>query len=510
MPVRVRYAPSPTGRLHVGNLRAALFDFLYAKRHGGTCILRIEDTDRTRYSAEAEEYQYDALRWCGIEFDESPQKGGPDAPYRQSERKDAGIYAETIQRLLDEGLAYKAFDTSAELEEMREYQQINKQQVGYYGGIWREATPEQVSKAEADGIPFVIRLKMPRGQTIQIQDKVRGLIEWNSSDLDDPVLIKADGMPTYHFAAMVDDHLMGITHIIRGDEWISSAPKHAWLFDALGWERPQFVHVPIIKGKDGKKLSKRHGSTSVLDYKALGYLPEALVNFIALIGWSPKGDREFLPMPELIEAFDLDGIQPSPGVFDLDKLRWLNGHYIRQTPLDDLISMVLAYAADPDIEAFYETEDEEMPHGDPRPYLKLLREGIERDPVLGREAIKLEQERVTTLADFGAAAAFFFQDEPPMDPKAVEKWFAQPHVRPMLEFFIEKLRAVGAIDYEACEAMVRGYAEANGMEKLGPAVHPTRVALTGKTAGPGLFELMAALGPQRMIGRFERAVRMLP
>ena len=510
MSVRVRYAPSPTGRLHVGNLRAALFDFLLAKRHGGTSILRIEDTDRTRYSAEAEDYQYEAMKWCGIEFDESPQKGGSSAPYRQSERKEAGIYAPTIKRLLDEGLAYKAFDTSQELDDMREYQQINKQQVGYYGGIWRDASPEQVAEAEAAGKPHVIRLKMPRDVTIKLQDKVRGLIEWNSSDIDDPVLIKADGMPTYHFAAMVDDHLMNITHIIRGDEWISSAPKHAWLFDCLGWDRPQFVHVPIIKGKDGKKLSKRHGSTSVLDYKALGYLPEALVNFIALIGWSPKGDREILPLPELIEAFDLDGIQPSPGVFDIDKLRWLNGQYIRMMDLDVLMATVKQFADDPDVLAVYETEDEEMPHGDPRAYLKLLVEGLERYPELGREAIKLEQERVVTLADFGEATAFFFQDEVPMDPKATEKWFGQAHVRPMLESFKSQLGAHEKVTVEFCEAMVRGYATEHGIEKLGPVVHPTRVALTGKTAGPGLFELMAALGPARMISRFERALGMLP
>ena len=324
------------------------------------------------------------------------------------------------------------------------------------------------------------------------------------------MLIKADGMPTYHFAAMVDDHLMGISHIIRGDEWISSAPKHAWLFDCLGWERPQFVHVPIIKGKDGKKLSKRHGSTSVLDYKALGYLPEALVNFIALIGWSPKGDREILPFTELIEAFDLDGIQPSPGVFDIDKLRWLNGQYIRMMPLDELVETVKAFASDPEVLAFYEAEDEEMPHGDPRPYLQLLLEGMEKDPELGREAIKLEQERVVTLADFGEAAAFFFQEEVPMDPKATEKWFAQPHVRPLLESFKSQLASLETVDHTFCETMVRGYAEANGIEKLGPVVHPTRVALTGKTAGPGLFELMAALGPERMIRRFDRALGMLP
>ena len=263
MSVRVRFAPSPTGMLHVGALRDALHKFLLARHEGGCNILRIEDTDRTRYNADSENEFVDTLRWAGIVFDEGPHVGGPFAPYRQSERKAAGIYAEWIDVLLKKGHAYKAFETPEELAEMRKFQELNKESTGYFGGRWREASPEQVAEAEAAGKPFVIRQRIPRGTTIAIEDVIRGRVEWNSDDVDDPVLIKADGMPTYHFAAIVDDHLMGITHTMRGEEWLSSAPKHACLFDQFGWDRPLFVHCPVIVGNDGNKLSKRHGATRV-------------------------------------------------------------------------------------------------------------------------------------------------------------------------------------------------------------------------------------------------------
>src|SRR5580704_2831604 len=305
MSVRVRFAPSPTGMLHVGALRDALFKHLTAKHYGGENILRIEDTDRTRYSADSEQEFIDTLRWVGIEFDEGPHIGGPHAPYRQSERKEAGIYAKWIEVLLEKGGAYKAFETPEELTEMREIQTINKQPTGYYGGAWRDASPEQVAEAEASGKPFVVREKIRRGRTVVIEDAIRGRIEWDSDTVDDAVLIKGDGMPTYHFAAMVDDHLMGTTHIFRGEEWLPSSPFHRLLFEQFGWTAPVFVHCAVIVGPDGKKLSKRHGATRVLDYGAQGYLKEPLKNFIALIGWSPGDEREIMTETELIEAFSL-------------------------------------------------------------------------------------------------------------------------------------------------------------------------------------------------------------
>lgn len=497
--------------LHVGALRDALFKYLLAEHHGGANILRIEDTDRSRYNPDSEQEFVDSLNWVGITFSEGPHVGGPFAPYRQSERKEAGIYDEWIKKLLELGHAYKAFDTTEELEDMRQFQQINKQQVGYFGGAWRDATAEQVAEAEKAGKAYVIRQRIPRNKTIVIEDLIRGRIEWDSNTVDDPVLIKADGMPTYHFAAMVDDHLMEISHIIRGEEWISSAPKHAALFDAFGWQRPVFVHCAVIKGKDGKKLSKRDGATRVLDYRWEGYLPEALLNFILLIGWAPGEDREILTRDEMVEAFTLDKLQESPGVFDIDKLRWLNGHYIRSKDADELFELLLAFAQDPQTDAYWEAfVPEEGQRIDPafiRQSLRTLCDAALKDPSYAREAVRLEQERVVTLADLGPATEFFFLDEPALDEKAVEKWFAQGHVRELFETLIGQLETLSEVTVEECERMVRGYGDAKGFEKLGPVVHPVRVALTGRTFGPGLFELMSLLGPERMVARLRRALR---
>ncbi len=514
MSVRVRFAPSPTGMLHVGALRDALFKFLFVKRFDGINILRIEDTDRTRYSPDSELEFIETLKWVGISFDEGPHIGGPNAPYRQSERKEAGIYAQWIEKLLDEGFAYKAFDTAKELEEMREIQSLNKQSTGYYGGIWRDATKDQVAAAEAEGKTYVIRQRIPRDTTIAIDDAVRGRIEWDSNTIDDPVLIKADGMPTYHFASMVDDHLMEITHIIRGEEWLSSAPKHAALFDAFGWERPIFVHCPVIVGTDGKKLSKRHGATRVLDYAAQGYLQGPLKNFIALIGWSPGDDREIMSEQELIEAFDLNGLQPSPGKFDLEKLRWLNGNAIRALSIDDLMSVVLDYLSTPYTFEYLSQVEQEPGKPDPKQVLKslqLLERGIRQDPSYAMEALKLEQQRVHTLADFGEACEFFFVDLPSMDQKAVDKWFQLPTTRELFNTLLEKCGSTFGPDSEpeVYEAVLRDFQVQSGLDKLGPIVHPTRVALTGKTTGPGLFELMAVLGPERIAKRVNSAMGML-
>lgn len=513
MSVRVRYAPSPTGSPHVGNIRDALFKHYFAKHHRGVNILRIEDTDRTRYVPGVEEEIVESLNWLGIEFQEGYGIGGDLGPYRQSERKERGIYAHWTRILLEKGAAYKAFDTPEELAEMREFQQINKQHVGYFGGVWRDATPAQVEAAERDGKPMVVRLRIPRDTTIVIQDAIRGRIEWDSNTVDDPVLIKGDGMPTYHFAAMVDDHLMGITHIMRGEEWISSAPKHAVLFDAFGWERPIFVHCPVINGKDGKKLSKRHGDTKCLDYRSAGYLARALKNFIVLIGWAPGGDRELMSDEEIIEAFDIPGLQPAPGVFDLDKLRWMNGTYIRQLSVPDLVSAVEAYVAHPATEAYWRREvaDEVERKKNEATWeaLALLQRGIVADRDYADRAIALDQERVVTLADFGEATAFFFQEEPPMDEKAVAKWYAVPHASGLFSELRGWLAGRKSVSIEECEAFLRAFGERLGLEKIGPVVHPTRVALTGKTVGPGLFELMSLLGPDRMSRRLERAMAMV-
>lgn len=500
--------------LHVGALRDALWKFLFARRHGGTLILRIEDTDRERYSADSEAEFVSTLEWVGIEFDEGPHIGGSNAPYRQSERNAAGIYRPWIDKLLDLGHAYKAFDTPEELKAMREEREARKESTGYFGGMWRDATCTQVAAAEAEGRPFVIRQRIPRNVTISIVDAIRGPIEWDSNSVDDPVLIKADGMPTYHFASMVDDHLMNISHIMRGEEWLSSAPKHAALFDAFGWKRPIFVHCPVIVGSDGKKLSKRHGATRVLDYAAQGFLASALKNFIALIGWSPGDDREAMTEQELIDAFDIGGMQPSPGKFDLDKLTWLNGLAIRALEPGALLDVVRDYLHMPYTLDYFQQKEPEQGQPDPKAIERALLDldmAIKHDWEYMLKALKLAQPRVHTLADFADACAFFIADLPPMDPKAVEKWFGQPHVSELFEYLVAKCNSTfeeGA-ELGVYEEALKHFQEEKGFEKPGPVVHPTRVALTGKTTGPGLYELMWVLGPARMKKRLERAMEML-
>ncbi len=503
--------------LHVGALRDALFKFLFSRSPGGTNILRIEDTDRARYNPESEAEFIETLKWVGIEFDEGPHVGGPFGPYRQSERKDAGLYAPWIQLLLEQGHAYKAFDTPEELERMRDEQTASKQNTGYFGGEWRDATPEKVAGAEAAGRPFVIRQRIPRDITIAIEDAIRGRIEWDSNNIDDPVLIKADGMPTYHLASMVDDHLMEITHIMRGEEWIGSAAKHAVLFDQLGWERPVFVHCPVIVGSDGKKLSKRHGATRVLDYAAQGFLPSALKNFIALIGWNPGDDREVLSEQELIDSFSLSGMQASPGRFDIEKLTWLNGAHIRALSPEELLAQLIAYVANPYTSEYWASQEEEIHQPGKAaidgkrlvPRLGRIEQAATEDRTYLLKALDLERERVSTLADFGEALEFFLVEQPNMDEKAVAKWFKQEHVGDLLDRLVMASNHVTADPIAYWEGVLRDFQEEKGIEKLGPIVHPTRVAMTGKTYGPGLFELMAVLGPDRVRARAQAARSMV-
>jgi glutamyl-tRNA synthetase len=504
MSVRVRFAPSPTGSPHVGNIRTALFNHLFAKHHGGVHILRIEDTDRTRLVPGCEEEIIESLHYVGVEWQEGLGKGGPHGPYRQSERKEAGIYQPIIDQLVESGAGYYAFDTSEELTEMREFQRINKKPTGYFGGSWRDADAASVEKARADGLPGVLRLRIPKNETIVIQDGIRGRVEIDSNTIDDPVLIKNDGMPTYHFAAMVDDHLMEITHVFRGEEWISSAPKHVTLFNALGWAAPEFVHVPAIKGKDGKKLSKRHGDTACLDFRRAGYLQESISNFIALIGWAPGGDREIMTMDEMAEAFSMRGIQPSAGVFDVDKLNWMNGSYIRAMEPKALFQMVRDYSGCDENQDYWAEKDAPTAEA-----MKAFTAAAASDPVLAEKAIELEQERVGTLPEFGAACALFFEDEPEYDEKMLNKWKGKEHIPGMLGDFIASVEAMETVNEESLEQMIRDWAAANDYEKIGPIVHPTRLAMTGRKVGPGLWQLMAALGKETIIKRLTRGQEML-
>ncbi len=496
MSVRVRYAPSPTGSPHVGNIRTALYNSLFARRHRGTVLLRIEDTDRARAVPGCEEEIIESLAYVGVEWQEGP--------FRQSERSAQGVYQPYIDSLVESGSAYFAFETPEELAAMREEQSRLKLATGYFGGAWRDAGPGDVERARAEGQPGVLRLRIPRDETIAFQDAVRGDIEVDSNVLDDPVLIKADGMPTYHFAAMVDDHLMGITHVFRGEEWIASAPKHIVLFRALGWEPPVLVHLPVIKGKDGSKLSKRHGDTACLDFRRAGFLGEALANFIALIGWSPGDDREVMSLDEMSEAFEIRGIQPSSGVFDPEKLDWMQGEYVRSLPTGALTRKVREYASELENSDFLRAKGEEAAAEG----LALL---AAQDEARLMGAIGLLQQRCTRLSDFSVACKPFLVDQPAMDPSATAKWFGEPHVRELFRALREKVAALPDDPDEAwCEATARALQATLGLGKLGPVVHPIRVALTGTTIGPGLFELMAFLGRDRMVVRLDSALGSLP
>jgi nondiscriminating glutamyl-tRNA synthetase len=338
--VRLRLAPSPTGFLHLGNLRTALFGFLLAKKMGGDFILRIEDTDQKREVEGAVDSLIKVLDWVGITFDEGPHKGGDCGPYIQSQRLD--IYKKHIDELLAEGKAYHCFCSAERLEEMRNEQAANKQ-APRYDRACRNLSQEEVDKKIAAGEKFVIRQAMPLEGEVKVFDELRGEIVFKASDLEDHVLIKSDGVPTYQFASVVDDHLMGISHITRGEEWLPSFPKNVLLYQAFGWEVPKFIHLPLILNKTGGKLSKRQGDVFVEDYKAKGYLPEALINFCALLGWHPKNDKEIFTLDELKSEFNIEGLGASPAVFDIEKLDYYNGHYIRQKEINELTKLCLPY-----------------------------------------------------------------------------------------------------------------------------------------------------------------------
>ncbi|MDP2362907.1 MAG: glutamate--tRNA ligase, partial [Ignavibacteria bacterium] len=333
MSVRVRFAPSPTGFLHVGGLRTALYNFLFARRHGGKCILRIEDTDRTRLVENVADKLIESLKWAGVEFDEGPIQGGDCGPYTQSER--LGLYKKYADILLATDSAYYAFDSSEEIAAMRERQQAEKLDLKYDRinmknqlTIGEEKTKELIeSRAN-----YVVRLKVPENFDVQFKDIIRGEVTVNSKEIDDQVLMKSDGFPTYHLANVVDDYAMGITHVIRGEEWLPSTPKHVLLYDAFGWQKPQFAHLPLLLNKDKSKLSKRQGDVAVEDYIAKGYIKEAFVNFIALLGWNPTGDREIYEFQELIDLFILEKVNKGGAVFDLVKLDWMNAQYLRKMP----------------------------------------------------------------------------------------------------------------------------------------------------------------------------------
>lgn len=478
--VRVRFAPSPTGDPHVGNIRSALFNWLFARHTGGQFILRIEDTDAARAQEGSARAILESLEWLGLDYDEGPGVGGPHGPYYQSERR--AIYTPLVQKLLDEDRAYRCYCSRERLAALTEEQQLNKQATGYDRRC-RSLSISERSELEHSDVPYTVRLKVPLDGATVFQDRLRGEITFQNVTKTDPVLIKTDGMPVYHFANVVDDHLMGITHVLRAEEWISSTPIHVLLYNAFGWEMPEWVHIPLVLAPDKRKLSKRKGHAGTLEHRAEGFLPEAMFNFLSLLGWSPGQDREILSRPETIELFDLDGLLTHGAVFDRAKLEWMNGEYIRALPVEDLTDRCLPYL----IEAGFLTAD--------------ASEGERRYAAL---VVGLARDRIKRLAEIADATSFFFVPEPAIDEKARRKWLERPETKAVFRHFIQTIEDAADFTAPDLEAAARLVADQLGIE-TGSVFHPLRVAVSGRTEGPGLFEMMEVLGRERTLHRLRMA-----
>ena len=482
--MRVRFAPSPTGPFHIGGARSALFNWLLARKTGGKLILRIEDTDLERSSRESEENIKNALKWLGIDWDEGIDIGGEYGPYRQTER--LPIYAEYTDRLLASGKAYRCYCTDQELDAERQKLMAEGQTPRYLGKC-RHLTSADEAALLAEGRKPTVRFRVPENQDITFQDAVRGTVSFDSNGIGDYVIVKSDGIPVYNYAVVLDDALMKITHVVRAEEHLSNTPRQILLYQALGLPLPIFGHVSLILGKDRSKMSKRHGATSVEQYKALGYLPEALVNFLALLGWSPVGEQEIFSSAELIELFSLDHVAKNPAVFDIDKLNWINSQYLKRLDLGTLTDMAL-------------------PH---------LREAglIEAELTAERKAwvtqvVGAVREYISFAAQIPEHAAVFFQDEITMENDETADVLRDPDVPQVMEAFLNKLATMDPVDGEQVQAALK----AVGKElKLGgkKVFMPVRVALTGKMHGPELIALIPLLGVARTTARIRRSLALV-
>jgi glutamyl-tRNA synthetase len=484
--VRVRFAPSPTGYLHVGGARTALFNWLFARRHGGVFVLRIEDTDVERSSAEMVEGILDGLRWLGLDWDEGPKVGGPYAPYFQSERLDR--YRAAAGGLVAKGLAYYCYCTPEELKAKRE---IAERETGgwLYDRTCAAFTAEEIAAREKRRMPRAVRFRVPSGIT-RVNDLVHGPIEFDGANIEDFVVLRSDGHPTYHLSVVSDDVEMVITHVVRGDDHISNTPKQVLLYRALGADVPAFAHVPLILGPDKKRLSKRHGATSVTEYARRGYLPEAMVNFLALLGWSPGrdgGDRELFTAAELVEAFDLGGISGGNAVFDADKLDWFNWQCIMRLAPDELARRL-------------------------RPFLEAA--GLWNDAFVAERrmwffaVLELLKPRARTLDQFVSLGRFFFADAVDFDLPAVEKHLLIVGMDEHLEAVAARFADLPTFDPASTEAELRAVADARGV-KAARLIHALRVAITGRSASPGVFEVAALVGRQRVGARIAAAVGLI-
>lgn len=487
MSVRVRYAPSPTGMQHIGGIRTALFNYFFARANGGKFILRVEDTDRERFHPEALQDIYDSFRWLGIDWDEGPDRGGEYGPYVQSERVE--LYRDYARKLVESGHAYWAYDTPERLEEMRKKQTESKSKHQGYDRFFRDMDENDREEYRRQGIPGVVRFKVPLSGETSISDLVLGDIKRKNEDVSpDPVLLKSDGFPTYHLANVVDDHLMGISHIMRAQEWIPSAPLHVLLYEAFGWEPPKYVHLPMVMGKDGQKLSKRHGSTSLQEFVKQGYLPEAIINYVSLLGWAYDDRTEFFTREELEKVFSAEKIAKSPAVFDYRKLEWFNGQYIRQKTNSELRELLLPLLSGAGL---------------------IMVEPDARESRLIDGAVPLVKERLKFLTDAPEALAFLFREPEGITAEDLipKKSDAESTLK-ALELAAEILGDFADLDEEGFDARFHSCAEENGM-KVGALMMPVRIAVTGSKMSPPLHGSIALLGAEHAIRRIRAAAEIL-
>ncbi len=483
--VRLRFAPSPTGFIHIGSIRTALYNYLFARNNNGKFILRIEDTDQTRFVEGAIENLIESLHWAGIEYDEGVfvedgkivQKGD-HGPYIQSERLD--IYRKYVDELIEKGHAYYCFCSKERLEQVREEQKI-KGLVPKYDGFCRNISIEEAKKRIANGEEYVVRLKLPQNYDVKFHDLVRGDIVINTDDIDDQVLLKSDGYPTYHMAVVVDDHLMEITHIVRGEEWLPSTPKHIYLYEVFGWEKPVYVHLPTVLNKDRKKLSKRQGDVSVEDFKDKGYLPEGLVNYLALVGWSPEDNQEILSMEELIQKFSFERVSKTGGIFDKDKLDWVNGHYIRSSSVERITDMAIPYLIKADL------IDREFVQ-DKYEWLKLL--------------VHTVQESLNTVSEVVNKVEFIFKDYVDIVEEDALEIIKGEQVGIVLTAIKEELNNIEEIDEEYAKGFMKIIQKATGVKGKNLFM-PARVALTGMAHGPEFVNILVLLGKENILKRID-------
>ncbi len=481
--VRVRFAPSPTGYLHIGGARTALFNWLFARKMGGKLILRIEDTDTERLKEDSVSQILTSLKWLGLNWDEGPEAGGECGPYYQSERRD--LYSKYAQQLLDEGKAYYCFCTPADLEAEREKQRAAKQPFRY-ARTCRDLDPEVAKARAAAGEPYSVRIKIPTEGSITVHDLIHGDVTFNMDQFDDFVIVKSNGMPTYNFAVVVDDHLMGMTHVLRAEEHLSNTPKQLLIYEALGFEPPKFGHMPMILAPDRSKLSKRHGATSVEEFRAQGYLPEAIINYLTLLGWGPGDEREIFTLEETVKLFELEQMSKKAAVYDTKKLTWMNGQYLSELPLEKIL---------PEAETFFIKDG------------LVTKEWLAENKEYFAKLVDTVRVRVKTLQEVADASAYFFKDVEAYDEKGVAKHF-KPEAAELLEKCIAALEADEVFDLTSTEAIYNKIAADNGLA-LGKVIHPTRLALTGRTVSPGMFDVMVLLGKEKTLARMRKAVEYI-